>query len=115
MSKKDKNAPLDGQTPQEQPGEVTEEYRQEDAGETFTVTREQMVSILWRWAGSPMLMDYPGLGNYTDAADISLYAQPALAWAHQKGLLPQEGTLSPHEPVAPEEAEAMLAALREAQ
>ena len=42
MSKKDKNAPLDGQTPQEQPGEVTEEYRQEDAGETFTVTREQM-------------------------------------------------------------------------
>ena len=28
MSKKDKNAPLDGQTPQEQPGEVTEEYRQ---------------------------------------------------------------------------------------
>lgn len=42
MSKKDKNAPLDGQTPHEQPGEVTEEYRQEDAGETFTVTREQM-------------------------------------------------------------------------
>ena len=42
MSKKGKNDPLDGQTPQEQPGEVTEEYRQEDAGETFTVTREQM-------------------------------------------------------------------------
>ena len=84
-------------------------------GPENAVTWEQMVSILWRWAGSPMLMDYPGLSNYTDAADISLYAQPALAWAHQRGLLPQEGTLGPHDPVAPEEAEAMLAALREAQ
>ena len=84
-------------------------------GPENAVTWEQMVSILWRWAGSPMLMDYPGLSNSTDAADISLYAQPALAWAHQRGLLPQEGTLGPHDPVAPEEAEAMLAALREAQ
>lgn len=84
-------------------------------GPENAVTREQMVSILWRRAGSPVLMDYPGLGNYTDAGDISLYAQPALAWAHQKGLLPQEGHLGPKEPVAPEEAETMLAALMDAQ
>ena len=48
MSKKDKNTPLEDETPQDTPLEVTEEYRQEEAaaqqaeGGTFTVTREQM-------------------------------------------------------------------------
>ncbi len=81
-------------------------------GPENAVTREQMVSILWRWAGSPMLMDYPGLTNYSDAGDISLFAQPALAWAHQKGLFPQEGRLGPKDIVSSEEAEAILSALR---
>ena len=45
MSKKEKNAPQEEQekTPcPDQPEEVTEEYRQEEAAETYTVTREQM-------------------------------------------------------------------------
>ena len=44
MSRKENPAPMEEQESQEQqPGEVTEEYRQEDeAAETFTVTREQM-------------------------------------------------------------------------
>ena len=46
MSKKEKNAPLEEQeknTCPDQPQEVTEEYRPEEAAEeTFTVTREQM-------------------------------------------------------------------------
>ena len=49
MSKKEKNAPLEDNVPQDTPAEVTEEIRQEDAAnqadaaqETFTVTREQM-------------------------------------------------------------------------
>ena len=77
------------------------------------VSREQMVVILWRWAGSPMLMDYPGLTSYSDVGDISLYAQPALAWAHQKGLLPAEGRLGPRDTVLQTEAESMIMALRE--
>ncbi len=56
-------------------------------GPDDAVTREQLVTILWRWAGSPMLMDYPGLSQFSDAADISLWAQPALAWAHQNGYI----------------------------
>ena len=75
------------------------------------VSREQMAVVLWRWAGSPMLMDYPGLANYSDVGDISLFAQPALAWAHQKGLLPAEGRLGPQDTVLQTEAEAMLMAL----
>lgn len=75
------------------------------------VSREQMTVMIWRWAGSPMLMDYPGLSNYSDVGDISLFAQPALVWAHQKGLLPDGGRLGPGDIVSLAEAEAMLAAL----
>lgn len=79
------------------------------------VTREQMAVIFWRWAGSPMLMDYPGLTGYSDAGEISRYAQPALAWAHQKGLLPDGARLGPKETVTRAEAEKMLQALGEQQ
>ncbi len=75
------------------------------------VSREQMASIIWRWAGSPMLMDSPGLTSYSDVGDISSFAQPALAWAHQKGLLPADGHLGPKEIVSLTEAETLLAAL----
>ncbi|WP_160667426.1 S-layer homology domain-containing protein [Colidextribacter sp. OB.20] len=76
------------------------------------VSREQLAVILWRWAGSPMLMDYPGLGSYSDVGDISLFAQPALAWAHQKGLIPADGRLGPKDTASPAEAEAMLTTLQ---
>lgn len=81
-------------------------------GPEDAVSREQMAVILWRWAGSPMLMDYPGLTRYSDAGDISRFAQPALAWAHQKGLIPEEGRLGPGDVVSLAEAEHMLAALQ---
>ena len=78
------------------------------------VNREQMVSILWRLAGSPVLADYPGLTAYSDVGEIARYAQPALAWAHQMGLLvPAEGRLGPKDTVTLADAEAMLAALNE--
>lgn len=52
-----------------------------------TVSREELVTILWRYNGSPMLMDYTGLTQFSDADEISQWAQPALAWAHQKGYI----------------------------
>lgn len=75
------------------------------------MTREQLVVILWRQAGSPRLMDYPGLSEYSDVKDISRFAQPALAWAHQKGLVPAEGQLGPQDAVTTAEAEQMMQAL----
>ena len=80
-------------------------------GSDDPVTREQLAVILWRQAGSPMLMDYPGLSKYSDAGDISRFAQPALAWAHQKGLVPSEGQLGPKDAVTSAEAEQMMEAL----
>ena len=44
MSKKEKPNPMEAQEPQEQPAEVTEEYRPEEQ-EAFTVTREQMEKL----------------------------------------------------------------------
>ncbi len=58
---------------------------------TGEITREQMITMLWRLSGSPVLMDYPGLSTFDDAGDISGYAQKAMAWAHQKGLVEGSG------------------------
>ncbi len=75
------------------------------------VTREQLAVILWRQAGKPMLMDYPGLTKYSDVGDISRFAQPAMVWAHQKGLVPTGGRLGPRDTVTSTEAEQMMRAL----
>lgn len=75
------------------------------------VTREQLAVILWRQTGKPILMDYPGLAKYSDVGDISRFAQPAMAWAHQKGLVPAEGRLGPRDAVTSTEAEQMMRAL----
>lgn len=75
------------------------------------VTREQLVVVLWRQAGSPILMDYPGLTRYSDVGDISHFAQPAMAWAHQKGLVPAEGRLGPRDAVTSAETEQMMGTL----
>lgn len=82
-------------------------------GPEDTLNREQLAVILWRQSGSPMLMDYPGLTKYSDAGDISRFTQPALAWVHQKGLLPDGDRLNPKDTVTQAEAEKMLLALGE--
>lgn len=77
------------------------------------VTREQLAVILWRQAGSPMLMDYPGLSAYSDVGEISRFAQPALAWAHQKGLVPAGGRFGPGDVAVTAEAERMMQAVKQ--
>lgn len=78
-----------------------------------SISREELVTILWRYAGSPMLMDYPGLTQFSDAGEISLWAQPAMAWAHQKGYISAvDGTrLDPKGDADPVLAETILNAL----
>ena len=53
--------------------------------DTFA-TREQIVAMLWRYAGSPKAEgDY--LKDYTDAASISSYAKDAFNWAISVGII----------------------------
>lgn len=84
-------------------------------GMNDTISREQLVTILWRYAGSPVLMDYSGLSGYADAKDISSYARQAMAWAHQKGLVDRTAeTLQPAASVTTQEAANLISALVDA-
>ena len=58
------------------------------------ITREQLAAMLWRYAGSPS-SSYPL--NHPDAGSISDYAQTAMAWAVQVGILSgyEDGSLLP--------------------
>lgn len=79
-------------------------------GPEDTVSREQLVTILWRYAGSPMLMDYPGLIQFSDVGEISRFAQSAFVWAHQKGYIAaiEGGLLAPQNAATRKLAETIL-------
>ena len=48
------------------------------------ITREQIVTILWRYAGSPA----PGAGqDFTDEGSISAYAAQAVDWSRENGVV----------------------------
>ena len=49
------------------------------------VTREQLVTMLWRYAGEPD-SDY-SLSAFTDAASVSEWAETAMSWAVENGLI----------------------------
>ena len=51
---------------------------------TAPVTREQLATMLYRFAGSP---DVRGDLTFKDASNISDYAKDAMLWAVQKGIL----------------------------
>ncbi len=49
-----------------------------------TLTREQLATMLWRYAGEPV--PTASLDAYGDASSVSSYAQQAMAWAVETGL-----------------------------
>ena len=62
------------------------------------LTREQLATMLWRYAGSPSVSD--NLSGYTDADTVSSYAQQAMAWCVEHGIIggTTTTTLSPQGP-----------------
>ncbi|OOO00708.1 MAG: hypothetical protein ATN35_05940 [Epulopiscium sp. Nele67-Bin004] len=60
-------------------------------GTSDSVTREQMVSILWRYADRPYTGDVASLNEFSDAGEISSYAEDAMAWAYQNGIIGGKG------------------------
>ena len=48
------------------------------------ITREQLATILWRYAGSPEAAGGP---DFKDAADLSGYARSAVSWAAVQGIV----------------------------
>ena len=58
------------------------------------ITREQVVTILWRYAGKPKADG--DLSRFSDAESVSDYAREAMAWAVEKGIiLGNDGALLP--------------------
>ena len=59
------------------------------------MTREQLAAMLYRYVGSPAVSG--SVGNYSDADSISSWAQDAMVWAVQQGLIAGmgDGTLNP--------------------
>ena len=52
-------------------------------------TREQLVTMLWRYAGSPAV-NYD-LSRYSDSHSVSDWAKTAMAWAVEQGLIQGSG------------------------
>ena len=62
------------------------------------ITREQLAAMLYRFAGEPDLLDseLAGLNTYADSADVSDWAQEAMAWAVSSGIINGiDGKLAP--------------------
>ncbi len=53
------------------------------------VTREQIATILWRYAGSPKVD--ADLSGYSDAGKVSGYAKDAINWAVAEGIMQGDG------------------------
>ena len=78
------------------------------------ITLEQAVTILWRYCGSPILMDYTGLSQYTDTEYISDYCLQAMLWAHEKGMLNGDtDILNPNGVITSKAAENLINSLTE--
>ena len=72
------------------------------------VTREQLVTIFWRLAGSP---EADGDGGFTDSASILPYAVTAVAWARESGIIngKEDGSFDPQGLATRAEVASMLA------
>lgn len=75
---------------------------------TAPVTREQLATLLYRYAGSPSVS---GTLHAADAASVSAYAEDALLWANQNGIVNGVGsnTIAPKDNAQRAQVAAMLA------
>lgn len=72
------------------------------------VTREQFVTMLYRYAGSPAATDREL--HFSDAEEVSPYAREAICWAAEKGILSgyEDGSAAPQGKTTRAQAAAML-------
>ena len=61
-----------------------------------TITRQQLAVMMWRYAGEPE--SNHSIGHHTDAHMVSGYADTAMRWAIEKGIMGgyADGSLKPH-------------------
>ena len=64
-------------------------YEDGTFGPADDITREQVVFILWRYFGSPVVSE--DLSAYPDADSLSSWAREAMAWAVSEGIITGSG------------------------
>jgi hypothetical protein len=74
------------------------------------ITREELVTLLWRYAGSPAAGGGVPDAPFTDADTVSDYAKAAFAWAVSIGIVEGDdaGRLNPHNPASRAEVAALF-------
>lgn len=65
---------------------VVNGYADGNFGPEDPITRQDLVVLLYRWSGEAQ-EDLSHLSAYKDGGDVSLYAQEAVCWAIEKGIL----------------------------
>lgn len=79
-------------------------------GPEDAVTREQLISILYRYSGSPETAGEAALRQFSDRSEVSDYAKAAMQWAASEGLVNGRTTsqLAPKATATRAEAAAMF-------
>ena len=74
---------------------------------TASITREQLVTMLWRYAGEST--STASLDGFNDASTVSDYAVTAMRWAVEKGIINgANGSLNPRNNASRAEVAAIL-------
>ena len=75
---------------------ITSGFSETEFGPERNVIREQFVTFLYRYAGSPE--PESGEQGFADWEQVSGYARPAMAWAVEAGIVSgyDDGTVKPH-------------------
>ena len=64
-------------------------YSETKFGPSDTMTREQLVTVLWRMEGEPQVSQ--DLSSFPDAGNVSEFAQGAMPWAVKNGIISGQG------------------------
>ena len=75
-------------------------YKRQAFGPADALTREQMVTILYRYANYKgyNTTDTSDMKQFPDSDDVSEFAKPAMAWAVANGLITgSDGKLKPQD------------------
>ena len=86
---------------------VLQGYGDGSYGPYDAITREQLATLLWRYAGQPAA---DGQLHFSDAAEVSDYAKQALNWASRQGVITgyPDGTFRPRDNASRAEAAQMI-------
>lgn len=86
---------------------VVKGVSQESFAPDRAMTRQELATVLWRYAGSPKTKG--NLEVYSDAGQVASYAETALSWMTEKGILQSSnGQLQPARNITRAETAAIL-------